>query len=472
MFLEDGSLKIEENCMSKKSVKPATLAGFQDYLPERMIILQTVIEKIRKIYESFGFLPLDTPSMERLDVLTGGEKLNKSIFTSRIKSGLEDVGEALQEEDFASRFDLTVSLARVVAANPDLPKPFKRYQVGKVWRGEKPQKGRFREFLQFDIDTIGSRSIWSDSEIVLVMYTTLKALGFDHFNIKINDRRILNALAVVIGYESSNKDLFRTIDKIDRIGIDGVIAELVSLNQFQGLSSSFGETEKELLRSFLSIRANSPEEILSSMKKIIGGKNQEGDAGLLAMEDIVRNLDSLGVPREFWQIDLSVARGLDYYTGPVFETYITDVDGLGSVFSGGRFDGLTNRFIPGSNIAGVGASVGVDRIIMALESKGLIQKVSTTANVLVSVFDEASCGYSMILSQKLREVGINTETYVGEPTSLKTQIIYAVKRGIRFVVLAGPDEIKSNKVSLKDTEKRTQETLTVEEMIARIQGGS
>ena len=178
-----------------RTIKPVTLAGFQDYLPERMIILQAALDKIRAIYESFGFLPLDTPAMEKLEVLTGGEQFTKSIFTSRIKTGAEDAGETLMEEDFASRFDLTVSLARVVAAYPNIPKPFKRYQVGKVWRGEKPQKGRFREFLQFDIDTIGSRSVWSDTEIVLVMYKTLKALGFDRFNIKINDRRILNTVA-------------------------------------------------------------------------------------------------------------------------------------------------------------------------------------------------------------------------------------------------------------------------------------
>ena len=184
----------------RKAVKPATLAGFQDYLPERMIVLQAVLEKIRTVYETFGFLPLDTPSMEKLEVLTGGEQFNKSIFTSRIQTGIEDKGEVLTEEDFASRFDLTVSLARVVAAYPDIPKPFKRYQMGKVFRGEKPQKGRFREFLQFDLDTIGSRSVWSDTEIVLVMYKTLKALGFDCFNIKINDRRILNAISSNQGF--------------------------------------------------------------------------------------------------------------------------------------------------------------------------------------------------------------------------------------------------------------------------------
>ena len=191
-----------------KSIKPVTLSGFQDYLPERMITLQNVLNKIRCIFELFGFIPLDTPSMEKLEVLTGGEEFNKSIFVSRIKSGIEDKGQELLEEEFASRFDLTVPLARVVAANPDLPKPFKRYQTGKVWRGEKPQKGRFREFLQFDIDTIGSRSIWSDTEIVSIMYKTLETLGFDHFSIRINDRRILNALAIILGYQSTNKDLF------------------------------------------------------------------------------------------------------------------------------------------------------------------------------------------------------------------------------------------------------------------------
>ena len=265
---------------------------------------------------------------------------------------------------------------------------------------------------------------------------------------------------------------FRTIDKIDKIGIDGVIEELVSLNQFQQINSSFGEKEKDILRSFLSIRANTPEEIIASMRSIIGGKDSEGDKGLEAMEQITKNLDTLGIPREFWKIDLSVARGLDYYTGPVFEAYITDVDGLGSVFSGGRFDGLTNRFVPGSNIAGVGASVGVDRIIMALESKNLIQKSSTTANVFVTVFGEEFSADSMNIAQKLRNAGINTEAYVGEKASLKTQIIFAVKRDMRFIVICGPDEVKNNKVSLKDTVSKTQATLTIEEAIASIKSSS
>jgi histidyl-tRNA synthetase len=444
----------------RKAIKPVTLAGFQDYLPERMII--------RKVYESFGFLPLDTPSMEKMEVLTGGDQFNKSIFTSRIKTGIEDKGETLEEEDFASRFDLTVSLARVVAAYPEIPKPFKRYQVGKVWRGEKPQKGRFREFLQFDIDTIGSRSVWSDTEIVLVMYRTLKTLGFDRFNIKINDRRILNAIAELLGYQSSDKDLFRTIDKIDRLGIDGVINELISLNKYQGIGKPLGEAEIDLLRKFLSIREDNPEMVLSKVSDLIKGKSDSGDKGLATMQDIITNLGLLGIPREFWSFDLSVARGLDYYTGPVFESYISDVVGLGSVFSGGRFDGLTNRFVPGSNIAGVGASVGVDRVIIAMESKGLVTKTTATADALVTVFNEELSGYAMSLGEKMRASGIKTEVYIGEPVSLKAQIVYAVKRGIRFVVIAGPDEVSQNKLAVKDVLNKSQVSLTTEEAIASI----
>jgi len=453
---------------TQKTIKPVTLAGFQDYLPERMIILQSTLDKIRAVYESFGFLPLDTPSMEKLEVLTGGEQFNKSIFVSRIKSGLEDSAENLLEEDFASRFDLTVSLARVVAAYPDIPKPFKRYQVGKVWRGEKPQKGRFREFLQFDIDTIGSKSIWADTEIVQIMYKTLKTLGFENFNIKINDRRILNALAETLGFQDSDKDLFRTIDKMDKLGIEGIIAELASLNQFQLIGKPLDEAAKEILRNFLSIKEKDPVEIMNATQKILGGKTVNGDLGIQAMKDMIKNLDSLGIPREFWTIDLSVARGLDYYTGPVFETYITNVDGLGSVFSGGRFDGLTNRFVPGSNIAGVGASVGVDRIILALESKGLVKKTNTTADVLVTVFNEGLAEYSMKLGQDMREAGIKTEVYIGEPVSLKAQIVYAVKRGIRFVVIVGQDEIAKGMIAVKDTTDKSQVVLTKDEAFVSI----
>ena len=453
----------------RRTIKPVTLAGFQDYLPERMITLQAVLDKVRAVYESFGFLPLDTPAMEKLEVLTGGEQFNKSIFTSRIKTGIEDKGENLIEEDFASRFDLTVSLARVVAAYPDLPKPFKRYQVGKVWRGEKPQKGRFREFLQFDIDTIGSKSIWADTEIVQVIFKALKTLGFNCFNIKINDRRILNALAEVLGFKDSDKELFRIIDKIDKLGTDGVIDELSSLCQFQEIRKPLEDADKNILREFLQIKNGNPVEVLDSVRKILGGKTPNGDLGIKAMEDIVKNLDALGIPREFWSIDLSVARGLDYYTGPVFETYITDVPGLGSVFSGGRFDGLTNRFVPGSNIAGVGASIGVDRIIIALESKGLVTKATATADVLVTVFNESLSENAMKLGEKLRNLGIKTEVYIGEPVSFKAQIVYAVKRGIRFVIIAGPDEVAKNTLSVKDTLDKSQVNLTIDEAIASIQ---
>jgi histidyl-tRNA synthetase len=271
-----------------------------------------------------------------------------------------------------------------------------------------------------------------------------------------------------LGFEGAGKDLFRVIDKIDKLGVDGVINELSTLHEFQGIGKPLNETDKEILKEFLSIKSGDPLEVLGSVRKILGGKTPNGDLGITAMDEIVQNLNFLGIPKEFWSIDLSIARGLDYYTGPVFETYITDVPTLGSVFSGGRFDGLTNRFVPGSNIAGVGASVGVDRIIIALESKGLVTKKTATADVLVTVFNGELSGYAMALGEKLRDSGIRTEVYVGEPVSFKAQIVYAIKRGIRFVIIAGPDEVSRNVIGVKDTSDKSQITLTIEEAIASI----
>ena len=456
-----------------KTIKPEVLSGFQDYLPERMIAWQSLVEKIRRVYESFGFLPLDTPCMERPDVLTGGQAFDKSVYVSRIVQGLEDRGQAVMEDiDSMLRFDLTVSLARVVAAYPKLPKPFKRYQIGKVWRGEKPQQGRFREFVQFDIDTIGSRSMLADTEIIQVMYAVMTALGIPDFLIKFNNRKILSALAEVVGCEGKVNNLCRVLDKVGDIGIDGVVKTLTSTETARAFEEKLvlSAEQAEIVQQFLSLQADTPEGLLETVGSLFEGKSDLGMEGIGELREIAGNLNAIGIPRGAWQIDLSVARGLGYYTGPVFETVLTDVADMGSVFSGGRFDGLANRFMEGSNIPGVGASVGVDRLVAALEKRKVLTVRKSTADVLVTVFNSAMIPQSLGLAERLRKQGLNTELYV-EEAALGAQLGYAFTQEIPFVVIIGPDEAREGLVTLKTMATRKQEKLTEGACCATIRSG-
>src|SRR3989338_2804222 len=347
--------------MSSKTIKPDLLGGFRDMLPGEAIMFQDMVATIRRVYESFGFVPLETPGMERWDVLTGNaKKVEKSIFTARIARGIEDerVSDETWEQNYTLRFDLTVPLARIVAAYPDLPKPFKRYQIGRVWRGEKPQAGRFREFYQFDFDTIGSNSILADVEVIHVMYATMVALGIQNFVIRFNTRKLLNGLAELVNCRERASEMLRVIDKLDKIGIEGVLAELQRQpdNEYDESALALSAEQATAVQSFLEIRGDSTQDVIAQLKELFAGKSATGGAGIAEIESIIATLRVLGVPEANWRFDLSVARGLDYYTGPVFETVLTDLPKLGSVFSGGRFDGLTNRFMPDSNIPGVGAS--------------------------------------------------------------------------------------------------------------------
>lgn len=452
-----------------RSVKPELLGGFLDLLPEDMIIRQKIISTIQSVYESFGFLPLDTPCMERWEVLTGGSpNFNKSVFVSRVVRGEEDKNEVISETELTLRFDLTVSLARVVAAYPDLPKPFKRYQIGKVWRGERPQQGRYREFYQFDIDTIGSRSMMADTEIIQAMYQTMIALGIEGFVIKFNNRKILNGMAERVGC-SKIKELYRIIDKIDRIGLDGVLSELRRQpeNEFDESAVALDQEQGDLVRQFMEIRGDTNSEVLSNLDRYFGGQTAIGQEGVNELRQIVGYLSSLNIPEPFCRVDLSVARGLDYYTGPVFEMGLTDAPEFGSVFSGGRFDGLTDRFIPGSNIPGVGASVGLDRLLAALKKLGLLNGTKTVSQVLVTVFSSDLRSASMATAAGLRKQGFKTELYLGDGP-LKAQLAYAKTQEIPFVIIIGPDEESTGRVMLKNMDRRSQESLTLPECFDRL----
>ena len=457
--------------IAQKIVKPALLAGFQDILPARMIPFQEMIAKIKVVFESFGFVPLETPGMERLEVLTGGsDDFNKSIFRTRVVRGVEDRGAAdLLEEDAAMRFDLTVPLARVVASHPEIQRPFKRYQYGKVWRGEKPQKNRYREFFQFDADIVGSSSILADAEIVHLIYSTLNMFELPTFSIKINDRRVLNGLAEVLGCPDKCKELDRAIDKVDSLGIEGVITELTKKSDDPFASPLvLDDVQSGILLKFLHIKADSSKELLRKVADFFGEKSPEAAKGIEALHQICIKLWSLGISEKFWKIDLSVARGLDYYTGPVFETVVDDMPDVGSIFSGGRFDGLVNRFDAAINMPGVGASIGVDRLFTVLTKLGKIKEQATVSKVLVTIFDQSLSHISYMCAHSVRKSGVPTEVYLGNEKSLKGQLGYALKQGIRFVIIIGPDEIKSKKVMLKDLDTKQQELLTESEATARI----
>lgn len=456
----------------KRAIKPELLGGFRDLLPQDALAFQKVVEKIRQVYESFGFVPLDTPCIENRTVLVGEGEFNKSIFIARIIRGLEDKSEsgADWDQDYSLRFDLTVPLARVVSAYPDIPKPFKRYQIGKVWRGERPQAGRYREFYQFDFDTIDSNSILSDIETIQIMYETMKALGVNNFVISFNTRKVLNGLAEVIDCAKRANEVFRIIDKIDKIGIDGVCEELKRQpeNQYDDTALALNPEKVELIKKFLSIKSEDPQEILDQLESFFSGKSALGTEGVGQLKSMVQALQKLNIPQENWKVDLSIARGLDYYTGPVFETRLTDLPELGSILAGGRFDGLTNRFIPGSNIAGVGASVGVDRLIVGMQKLGLLEKQESMTEVLVTLFSPELQEPSLKLSQELRQTGIRTEIYLGDDNTLRAQLTYAAKKMIPYVIIIGPDEIALGKVNLRDMTSRTQESLTKEECFTKL----
>lgn len=441
----------------RSRLKPELLGGFRDYLPEIMIPRQEIINNIKITFESFGFLPLDTPALERSSVL-GTDKDEFRMEVYRFQAG---------DQDVTLRFDLTVPLSRVIAAHPEVLKPFKRYQYGSVWRKEKPQAGRFREFAQFDADIVGSDSVLADAEIVILMFQTLKNLKIDNFIIRFNSRKILNGLSEMAGFEENkSQEVFRILDKLEKIGLEEVIKELSRKpeNKFDESVLALSQESISKIKEFLVLGGES-KELTNDLKRIFK-EVKIAQEGIRECEEITDILNMVGIPEKNWKFDLSVARGLGYYTGPVFETTLNDIPEIGSVFSGGRYDELVMRYT-GEKIPATGASIGVDRLIAALEKLGKIEKKTTTAKVLLTIIDQKLTGKIMELAQKLRKAKVNTEVYLaGKP--LKEQIIYAAKRGVPFVIILGEEENLIGKLKLKDMNKREEETLTENEIIAKL----
>jgi len=446
----------------KGKIKPKLLGGFRDYLPEIMIARQDIIDCIRKSFESFGFLPQDTPCLERSSVL-GTDKDEFKMEVYRFSDSYGGVGQ-----DVTLRFDLTVPLARVIAAYPKLLKPYKRYQVGSVWRKEKPQSGRFREFTQFDADIVGSDSILADVEIIQLMYFTLKNLGINDFKIRFNNRKILNGLPVYAGFAAEKADdVFRVLDKLEKVGFREVVAELGRQPENE-LDSSALALDKENIDKILQFinLSGEPEKVINDLKGLF--KNVEiAEQGITECEQIIHYLNLFEIPTDNWAFNLSIVRGLGYYTGPIFETILTDLPEIGSIFSGGRFDNLIERFT-GEKISAVGAAVGLDRLIVALEKLKKLSSRKATAKVMFAVIEEKSVDYIMKLAQKLREGGVATEIFLGKGNMIKDQIIYAAKREIPYMAIIGEDEIREGKIKLKDMNKRIEYILAEEEFVDKL----
>ena len=432
----------------KKQIKviPRTLPGFMELKPNEQILFNQIKEKIEESYKRFGFLPLDTPILELSEVLlakAGGET-EKQIY--RFTRG----------DDLAMRFDLTVPLAKYVSKNyGELQFPFRRYQIGKVYRGERPQKGRFREFYQADIDIIGDGelSIMNDAEIPSIIYTTFKNLGFDDFTIRINNRKILNGLFEYLNIVELSTEIMRIIDKLEKIGKENVKLELLKLN--------IEEENVIKILEFISISGNNEEKIEALEKLNI--KNEVFEKGLFELKEVVKYIRLFGVPEENFSIDLTIARGLDYYTGTVYETFLDNYREIGSVCSGGRYDNLAENYTDKS-LPGVGIAIGVTRLFDQLNDLKLIktEKESISDVLVISTSDDVS--ECLPIANTFRKEGINTEVYMNDK-KMKAKFKYADRLKIPYVAIIGEDELKENKVSLKNLVTGKQDTINIQEAV-------
>ncbi len=430
----------------KGKVQPKTLPGFMELLPNEQILFNKMKETIQKSYEKYGFLPLDTPIIEDANVLlakAGGET-EKQIY--RFEKG---------ENDLALRFDLTVPLAKYVTEYYDkLSFPFKRYQIGKVYRGEKPQRGRYREFYQCDVDIIGDGklSIINDAEIPSIIYNTFKNLGFDEFTICINNRKILNGLFLSLKLENESAEILRVIDKIDKIGAEEVKNELLKNIEIEKV---------ETIMKFIAIEGSNENKIKAL--KELNIVNEVFQEGLGELTQLIKFIKIFGVPEEYFKIDLTIARGLDYYTGTVYETFLNKYRNLGSVCSGGRYDNLAEYYTD-RKMPGVGISIGLSRLFFQLMDNNIIsaENESISNALIVSMTDN----YEMCadVARKLRDNDLNVQINI-EEQKLGKKFKYADNLNVKYVIIIGEDEIKNNVITLKNMFTGEQQTITVEEAI-------
>ena len=436
-------------------IKPRTLSGFMELLPARQQQMERFFQVLRETYALYGFTPLDTPVIEAAEVLLakGGGETEKQIY--RFEKG---------DSDLALRFDLTVPLAKYVALNyGQLSFPFRRFQIGKVYRGERAQRGRFREFYQADIDIIGDGQldILNEAEIPAVIYRTFTALGLRRFQIRVNNRKILNGFYAMLGLTEQSGDIMRTVDKLDKIGphkVKAILTEDLGLSEAQA-----GE-----ILSFIAIRGSNGE-ILEKLAAY-QGKNELFDRGLEELRAVVSCLGAFGVPEDNFAVDLTIARGLDYYTGTVYETTMLDHPEIGSICSGGRYDNLAEYYTD-KKLPGVGISIGATRLFYVLEEQGLLNPNQPTAPADVLVIPMSEDFVKAVeVATALRDAGIRTQLYT-EKKKFKAKIGYADKLGIPYVVFLGEDEIANNVITLKDMASGQQQTLPAAQAVALLKEG-
>ncbi len=459
----DGSLDItneargqQPQLLLKRSItmaqiKPRTLSGFMELLPARQVQFDRMVEILRKSYSLYGFTPLDTPAIEAAEVLLakGGGETETQIY--RFTKG---------DSDLALRFDLTVPLAKYVALHQnELTFPFRRFQISKVYRGERAQKGRYREFYQADIDVIGDGSldITNEAEIPSIIYKTFTALGLRRFKIRVNNRKVLNGLFAILGLEKQAGDVMRTIDKLEKIGPEKVRAILTDDFAVPGEAA-------DALLSLLS--SPDPMAALEPFK----GKNELFDLGVAELETVVRYMSAFGVPEDHFMVDLTIARGLDYYTGTVYETVMLDHPEVGSICSGGRYDNLAEYYTD-KQLPGVGISIGLTRLFSVLEAQGYLNDalVTAPADVLILPMTE-ELSPAISFATALRDAGVRAQLHC-EKKKFKQKLSYADKLSIPYAAFLGEDEIQQNKVTVKDLTTGQQQTVTAGEAVALVQAG-
>ncbi len=440
------------NDMSTKKLNTTVLPGFMELLPPLQMAFNRMENVIRETYEQYGFLPLDTPVIERAEVLlakAGGET-ERQIY--RFTKG---------DTDLALRFDLTVPLARYVSKHErEITFPFRRYHIGKVYRGESPQKGRFREFYQCDIDIIGrdTLSLVNDAEIPSVIYNVFSRLDFGPFVIRISNRKILKGLleGLAISLEKS-VEVMRIIDKIDKVGKNSVSV----------MMSDLGLTKETIEKIFQFLQISGATDVIIQSLRSLDIKNEQFLLGVDELSQVITNVGKLGVPDSYYAIDLSIARGLDYYTGTVYETILSAYPGIGSVCSGGRYDNLAEKYTD-QKLPGVGISIGLTRLFYQLNEAGLIKQCSSTPTKVLIVPFVSDLTLPLSVATMLRGAGIATEIYL-EEARMKNKIAYANKLGIPFAVIIGEDEVRNGECSVKNMKIGKQTQVKAENLLAFIE---
>ncbi len=445
-----------------KTVKPSLLRGFdQEYLPQEQLQFNALVDIIRRNFELFGFLPIETPSAERAEVLTSKGGVEKEIYALRRLADVANEDEAAIKG--ALRFDLTVPLARYVAMRErELAFPFRRYQIQRVWRGETPQaqKGRFREFYQCDIDIIGrdKLSYLAEAEIPSVIYSVFREMGIGEFRIRINNRKVLKGLMEMHEVpEAATAEVLRVLDKIEKIGPTEVLREMMK----SGVTTDAGRDLIHVMTEKLST-----DDVLRNLAAS-GGKSRPFDEGVKELTEVVAGIRAFGVPDSAFAVDLGIVRGLEYYTGTIYETTLTKYPELGSICSGGRYDDLASYFTD-TRLPGVGISIGLTRLFSKLKEAGLLRSPPRTpAEVLITRMEDQDLAGYLGMARKLRDAGINTEVYL-ESAKLKNQLAYAEKKGFRVALIAGETEFAKQVVQVKNLATRTAVDSPLADLVATL----